>query len=57
MKAQEMFEKNGFSLKERSNERVWYEDRKFNSVIFYKKRKYYVDDVLKKRYTASCCNQ
>lgn len=48
MKAKEMFEKNDFEVKESSDERIWYEDMNCNSVIFYKKRKCYVDDVEKK---------
>lgn len=48
MKAKEMFEQNDFELKENSNEFIWYEDINCNSVIFYKKRKCYADDVYKK---------
>lgn len=48
MTAQEMFEENGFEVKGNSDERIWYEDMNCNSVIFYKKRKCYVDDVEKK---------
>lgn len=48
MTAKEMFEQNDFQLKENSNERIWYEDMNCNSVVFYKKRKCYVDDVDKK---------